>query len=449
MSLPQQDIRDYQPAEYIQRRPNTLKVILKNHFQNFSLKYAEKYNTEYSRIRLERIQQFADSFISCGDYTKGIARIQCSNPNCRYELFLPFSCKRFYFCPSCSQKRSILFGEHISDDVLLKLPHRHFVFAFPKMLRLFFRNNKRVLSDIARLISDMIVEYYKILTGKEIRTGIVLAFQSYSDFLRFNPHFHAIILEGGFDENGNFIYIPITDLEKMKECFRKLVIKYFEDAKLLSPELAKNLLSWKHSGFNIDNSIRITASDNEAREAIAQYTSTSLSTGMARCPVSLNKIIYEPFKGKVIFKTKYNKYFKENLKVYNADELIARLAQHIPLPRIRLIRYFDMYSSKSRGKWKDWEHVSKLAPLGWKEQNGIDIQNEREDIAEPANQSADTPAKKSKATWARLIAKIYEVDPLTCPKCGSEMKILSVIMDSCEIKKILRTGRPQTPYEDK
>ena len=394
------------------------------------MRYSEKYDTEVGKIRFSRIESFKDSLISCGDYTKGVARIQCSNPECKHEIFRPFSCKRFYFCPSCSQKRSILFGEHISDEVLLKLPHRHFVFAFPKMLRLFFRHNKKVLRDIAVLISDMIVDYFKMITGKEIRTGIVLAFQSYGDFLRYNPHFHSLIIEGGFDEDGNFIFIPIADLEKMKELFRRLVIKYFVDAKLLSQELANNLLSWKHSGFSIDNSIRIAASDNKAREAIAQY--------MARCPVSLNKIIYEPFKGKVIFKTKYNKYFKENLKVYNADEFIARLAQHIPLPRIRLIRYFDLYSSKSRGKWKDWEHVSKLAPDSWKEQNRIEIQDEGEDIAEPANQSDDISAKKSKATWARLIAKIYEVDPLTCPKCGSEMKILSVIMDTCEIKKILK-----------
>jgi hypothetical protein len=37
-----------------------------------------------------------------------------------------------------------------------------------------------------------------------------------------------------------------------------------------------------------------------------------------------------------------------------------------------------------------------------------------------------------------LSARLYEVDPLVCAKCGSEMKILSVIMDSCEIKKILK-----------
>jgi hypothetical protein len=89
------------------------------------------------------------------------------------------------------------------------------------------------------------------------------------------------------------------------------VIKYFEDAKLLSPELAKNLQLWKHCGFRVDNSISIAALDNKAREAIAQY--------LARCPVSLNKIINEPFKGEVIFKTKYNNYFKENLKIYDAD----------------------------------------------------------------------------------------------------------------------------------
>ncbi|HOS45638.1 MAG TPA: transposase [Paludibacter sp.] len=329
MPSQQTQLQQYDPAVYTQRSPNILKAILKNHFQSFSDKYSEKYDTEYGKIRLERIDSFKDSLISCGDYTKGIARIQCSNPECKHEIFRPFSCKRFYFCPSCSQKRAILFGEHISNEVLFKLPHRHFVFAFPKMLRLFFRNNKKVLSDIARLICEMIIEYYKMLTGKEIRTGIVLAFQSYGDFLRYNPHFHALIMEGG---------------------------------------LAKNLLSWKHSGFSIDNSIRVATSDNKAREAIAQY--------MARCPISLNKIIYEPFKGKVIFKTKYNKYFKENHKVYDADEFIAKLVQHIPLPRIRLIRYFDLYSSKSRGKWKDWDHVSKLAPDGWKEQNGIGIQGE-------------------------------------------------------------------------
>ena len=37
-----------------------------------------------------------------------------------------------------------------------------------------------------------------------------------------------------------------------------------------------------------------------------------------------------------------------------------------------------------------------------------------------------------------MIAKIYEVDPLVCKKCQSPMKILDVITDPEEVKKLLR-----------
>ena len=37
------------------------------------------------------------------------------------QYFRPFSWKKFSICPSCAQKRAILFGEHIVNDVLLKI----------------------------------------------------------------------------------------------------------------------------------------------------------------------------------------------------------------------------------------------------------------------------------------------------------------------------------------
>ena len=40
--------------------------------------------------------------------------------------------------------------------------------------------------------------------------------------------------------------------------------------------------------------------------------------------------------------------------------------------------------------------------------------------------------------WARLIRKVYLVDPLTCPKCGGRLRILSFIENPCVIEKILR-----------
>ncbi len=47
-------------------------------------------------------------------------------------------------------------------------------------------------------------------------------------------------------------------------------------------------------------------------------------------------------------------------------------------------------------------------------------------------------SEKKASTWARLIAKIYEIDPLVCPQCGEEMKVVAVIMDSVGVDKILR-----------
>ncbi|MFP4040391.1 MAG: hypothetical protein ACOCPQ_02325, partial [Desulfosudaceae bacterium] len=46
--------------------------------------------------------------------------------------------------------------------------------------------------------------------------------------------------------------------------------------------------------------------------------------------------------------------------------------------------------------------------------------------------------KVFRKSWARLIQKIYEVDPLLCPKCQGPMKIISFIEEQAIIKQILQ-----------
>jgi hypothetical protein len=41
-------------------------------------------------------------------------------------------------------------------------------------------------------------------------------------------------------------------------------------------------------------------------------------------------------------------------------------------------------------------------------------------------------------TWRELIKKIWEVDPLSCPRCAHEMKIISLIHEAGVIERILR-----------
>ena len=65
----------------------------------------------------------------------------------------------FYLCPSCSQKRTLLFAEHLTEEVLLNLPHRQFVFALPKALRIFFRHDRRLFGRV--LFHTTYSDYFK------------------------------------------------------------------------------------------------------------------------------------------------------------------------------------------------------------------------------------------------------------------------------------------------
>jgi len=48
--------------------------------------------------------------------------------------------------------------------------------------------------------------------------------------------------------------------------------------------------------------------------------------------------------------------------------------------------------------------------------------------------------------WALLLARIYEVLPLTCPKCGGAMKIVAFIAETVVMREILGHLRePKSP----
>jgi len=48
------------------------------------------------------------------------------------------------------------------------------------------------------------------------------------------------------------------------------------------------------------------------------------------------------------------------------------------------------------------------------------------------------PRRIPSPVWRECIKKIWEVDPLECPKCQAEMKIISFIHEAEVIEKILR-----------
>ena len=93
----------------------------------------------------------------------------------------------------------MLFGEYANQRLLLRLPHRQIVFTFPKILRHFFPHEHSLLSEVGRLVYRLMQDAYRAAAAKPVQGAAVIVYASAGDFVRWNPHLHAIFLEGGFD----------------------------------------------------------------------------------------------------------------------------------------------------------------------------------------------------------------------------------------------------------
>jgi hypothetical protein len=75
-------------------------------------------------------------------------------------------------------------------------------------------------------------------------------------------------------------------------------------------------------------------------------------------------------------------------------------------------------------------HVVRHEPQGWKEAHGTE-----DESSPPQSPTCTVPESACRSAWARLMAKVYEVNPLVCPRCFSKMQILAEIIDPGEVKK--------------
>ena len=101
------------------------------------------------RIRRPVEQRVMERFIACGDPHHGFARIYCDG--CGHDYLLAFSCKTRYFCPSCHQKRVLLYGEWVEENVLEPVAHRQYVFTVPRLLRPIFGRRRAWLGELCRI----------------------------------------------------------------------------------------------------------------------------------------------------------------------------------------------------------------------------------------------------------------------------------------------------------
>ena len=375
---------------------------VEDYFETFVRIYDDHFSRQYGFWR-PYLEKVIYRYLDCGDLHNGFARVKCKD--CGHEYLLAFSCKRRHFCPSCHQKRVVEFGEWLCMDVLKKIPHRHFVFSIPKILRRYFLYDRKLLADLSRCAWESLKVFLReAVHENDPMPGAVIAMQTFGDFLGYNPHTHILVTDGCFyGKKGMFRVAPPLELKKLEAIFRHKVLRMLLSRGKITKEMIAMLSTWRHSGFNAFCGNRISPKDDTAMENLARY--------IIRASFSQERMQYLDQEGKVVYAAKNGK----SVKVFPAMEWLAAMCSHIPNRGEQMVRYYGYYSNVSRGK-RQKEGSDDVIPC----------------ILEPQGNE-----KAFRKSWARLIQKIYEVDPLVCPKCKGAMRIISSIEDPSIIRVIL------------
>jgi len=198
-------------------------------------------------------------------------------------------------------------------------------------------------------------------------------------------------------------------------------MRLLQDEGLLSEERTELLLSWRHTGFSVHNRVRVEPEDQSAVERLVRY--------IMRPPISLDRMTWDGA-GEVRYRRKRGHESpgleERGVETFDPLEFLARVIMHIQEPRRHLVRYYGWYSNVSRGKRRkaDAELGCPVAVEG--------------DVPTRARRDEMRNVRALRRSWAQLIKRVYEVDPLVCPKCGSEMKVIAFIIDHQVVDKILR-----------
>ncbi|MDA1088379.1 MAG: transposase [Verrucomicrobia bacterium] len=400
---------------YRPRRPrqSPLWQCLSRHFDAFLADYEARYQPRYGFLR-PIIPEVVNKFLDCGDLEHGFARVRCDH--CKHEYLLAFSCKGRWFCPSCHQKKVQLFGALLTESILFPVPHRHFTFTIPKMLRPYFRFDRDLLKALCRIAHECLLDFMRTtLNLPDGQPGIVMAIHTFGEYMDFHPHVHALVADGLFARSGLFHVLPDVTLKPVEESFRARVITFLVEKGLLPADRARMLRGWVHSGFNVHRSRRVLPDEREDLERLAQY--------IIRNPFAIEKMQVNQAGDSIIYRSAMNPKIQRNFQVFTPCDFIAAITQHIPDKSFQLVRYYGWYSNKMRGQ-RDKQAVEEAKAAG----NAVTI----------IDVSEHRPRRIPSAKWRELIKKVWEADPLLCPKCQKEMRIVSLIDDKAVIERILR-----------
>jgi hypothetical protein len=130
------------------------------------------------------------------------------------------------------------------------VPHRHLVFALPKILRPAFRNRRRLLPKLAQCVWKALSAFLREDTEGDALPAAIVSIQTAGEFLNWHPHLHVLARAGAFRTDGSFVHSPLFDPAVLRDLFQANVLALLLIERMISSELVERMKDWRNEGFH-------------------------------------------------------------------------------------------------------------------------------------------------------------------------------------------------------
>ena len=354
--------------------------ILQDIFKDY---YEEMIYTLHPR---QSVIENVDRMINCGDPAFGGAMYGCSS--CGTLKFVPFRCHS-RFCPTCGTKYSIDRTTSMSFKII-NVQHRHCVFTIDQELRHFFLEDRTLLNCLFSAVQSVVLNmFHKENKTEKFTPGFICVLHTFGRDLKWNPHIHCLLSEGGIGNNGLWRGKSHFPYDYLRRAFRTALLN------LLEEKLGPSFKKVKSKCYRIHKKgFYVFAKPNRCNpNIVAKY----IGRYLGRPVIATSRI--DSYDGEnVTFH--YNRHEDNKLvtETIPAMEFIARLIQHIPEKHFKQIRYYGLYA---RNKESD----AKLNHAISKDKHRVILSFNR---------------------WRECTLFSFGYDPLKCPCCGQTMLFLEL-----------------------
>jgi len=348
-----------------------------NHWDTFTEKFGD-------RMR-EDVKKEVKKFRDCGNPKNGFKLFVCEG--CNDPRRVPYRCKG-RFCTTCSVGESEEWSRLLTDDVL-QVNHRHVILTIDEGLRDVFLLHRHLLKDLMDEGAKLIKEFFE--KKAKVTPGIIVGLHTFGSRVNDNPHVHMLVTMGGMTKKGEWKGYDFLPFKMLRKQWQTVVLKFIrkrlkgKDKKQVQPRLQK-AFSQNGEGFYI-YAPKQRGKIKEQLRYIGRY--------FRRPAIGLNRI--EEYDGQfVVFTYRDKKDGKEKREKVTVEEFIKRLIRHIPDANFKTIRYYGIYSRRTKSR-------SKKLLTKWQK----------------AKKKWITKVKKTlrRQTWREKVIASGKKDPLICPKC--------------------------------